>query len=65
MNLVEERRSWRRRGLLHGRPARWRAEQLAGGVARRIEASKKALEPAGVLARRVETARRLGSQIRG
>ena len=40
MNSVEERRSWRRRGLLHGRPARWRAEQLAGGVARRMEASK-------------------------
>jgi hypothetical protein len=40
MNLVEERRSWRWRGLLHGRPTRWRAEQLAGGVVRRMEASK-------------------------
>jgi len=40
MNLVEERRSWRWRGLLQGRPVRWRVEQLAGGVARRMEASK-------------------------
>ena len=40
MNSVEERRSWRWRGLLHGRPTRWRAEQLAGGVVRRMEASK-------------------------
>ena len=40
MNSVEERRSWRRRGLLHGRPARRRAQRLAGGVARRMEASK-------------------------
>ena len=40
MNLVEERRSWRWRGLLQGRSVRWRVEQLAGGVARRMEASK-------------------------
>ena len=40
MNSVKERRSWRPRGHLQGRLARWRAEQLAGGVARRMEASK-------------------------